>query len=148
MRQTPAVAATVLSLRALNRALLARQLLLERVSLPAEDAVAHLVGMQAQEPQAPYLGLWSRLEDFSPQAVSESIAERRLVRAGLMLVTIHLVSAEDYARLWPLLRGRLAAGFAASPFARRLAGADLDEVVGAGHTHLTRSVRSRRSPAS
>ncbi|MEA2146377.1 MAG: hypothetical protein QOG59_1964, partial [Solirubrobacteraceae bacterium] len=71
VRQTPAVAATVLSLRALNRALLARQLLLARVSMAPGEAVEHLVGMQAQEPQAPYLGLWSRLADFSPEALSE-----------------------------------------------------------------------------
>jgi winged helix DNA-binding protein len=137
------VADPPLSLRALNRALLARQLLLERVAFLPADAVEHLVGMQAQDPQAPYLGLWSRLEDFSPQTLSDLTAQRRLVRAGLMRVTIHLVSAEDYARLWPLLRGRLAAGFATSPFARRLAGADLDEVVEAGHTHLARAPHTR-----
>jgi winged helix DNA-binding protein len=143
VRQTPIVAATALSLRGLNRALLARQLLLERVAWAPAAAVEHLVGMQGQEPQAPYLGLWSRLENFSPEALSERLAQRRLIRAGLMRVTIHLVSAEDYARLWPVLRGMLAAGFAASPFARGLAGAKLDEVVGAGHEHLTREPLTR-----
>ena len=143
VRETPAVAGRPLSLRALNRALLARQMLLARVRMGPGEAVQRLVGMQAQEPQAPYLGLWSRLEAFSPEGLSELVAERRLVRAGLMRVTIHLVSAEDYAQLWPLLRERLASGFRSSPFARRLAGADLEEVVGAGHTHLTRAAHTR-----
>jgi hypothetical protein len=143
VRETPAVASRPLSLRALNRALLARQLLLERVSMAPGDAVAHLVGMQAQEPQAPYLGLWSRLEDFSPDTLSELLAQRRMVRAGLMRVTLHLVGAEDYARLWPLLRERLAAGFASSPFSRRLASADLREVVAAGAEHLAREPHTR-----
>jgi hypothetical protein len=137
------VASRPLSLRALNRALLARQMLLARVSMTPADAVAQLVGMQAQEPQAPYLGLWSRLEGFSPDALSELLAQRRMVRAGLMRVTIHLVSAEDYARLWPLLAERLAAGFAASPFARRLAGADLRQVVAAGAEQLAREPHTR-----
>jgi hypothetical protein len=143
VRETAAVTDRPLSLRALNRALLARQMLLARVDLGAAEAVGRLVGMQAQEPQAPYLGLWSRLEDFSPDALSRLLAQRRLVRAALMRVTIHLVSAEDYAQLWPLLRARLASGFRSSPFARRLAGADLEEVVGAGHWHLTAAPRTR-----
>jgi hypothetical protein len=56
----------VLDRRTLNRSLLARQLLLERVDLPPVDAVEHLVGMQAQVPLDPYVGLWSRLREFDP----------------------------------------------------------------------------------
>ena len=59
---------TVLSRRALNRALLARQLLLERTSIPVPDVVEHLLGLQAQAPMPPYYGLWSRLTDFDPHA--------------------------------------------------------------------------------
>ena len=54
----------MLDRRALNRATLARQLLLERTSMTAADAIEHLVGMQAQAPQAPYVGLWTRLTGF------------------------------------------------------------------------------------
>lgn len=124
--------AAVLSVRALNRALLARQALLERVSMEPRHAVEHLVGMQAQEPQAPYLGLFSRLEDFDPQALSELVAARGLVRAGLMRVTLHVVSAEDYVLLWPLMRETIAGAFARGPFARRLGGAVVSDVVAAG----------------
>ncbi|QLQ35773.1 winged helix DNA-binding domain-containing protein [Micromonospora robiginosa] len=86
---------TVLDDRALNRATLARQLLLDRAALPADDAVAHLCGLQAQEPQEPYVGLWSRLRDADPAAVSDLLARRRLVRTHLMRRTVHLLTADD-----------------------------------------------------
>ncbi len=56
----------VLSLRALGRATLARQLLLERADMAPREAVAHLVGLQAQQPRDPYVALWSRLRAFEP----------------------------------------------------------------------------------
>lgn len=67
-------AADRLTLRALNRATLERQLLLRRADLPVLDAVEHLVGMQAQVPLNPYLGLWSRLADFRPETLSRLLA--------------------------------------------------------------------------
>ena len=86
---------TVLGTRALNRAALARQLLLERAELPALDAVAHLGGLQAQEPQEPFTGLWSRLAGFDPAELSALLVERRVVRTHLMRRTVHLVTADD-----------------------------------------------------
>ncbi|MFH8438505.1 winged helix DNA-binding domain-containing protein [Streptomyces sp. NPDC018007] len=86
---------TVLGDRALNRATLARQLLLDRARLPAGEAVAHLCGLQAQEPQEPFLGLWSRLADFEPAALSGLLTSRSVVRTHLMRRTVHLVTAED-----------------------------------------------------
>jgi Winged helix DNA-binding domain len=118
----------VLSVRALNRALLARQLLLERRELAVGDAIEHLVGMQAQEPQAPYIGLWTRLADFSPHELSELIATRGAVRGGLMRATIHLVTARDWARLRPLTSPVLARNFAGSQFSKAIAEVDREQL--------------------
>src|SRR5919198_1364907 len=94
----------ILTERQLNRALLSRQLLLERVPLGVVDAVEHLVGMQAQSPSAPYIGLWSRLSGFALSGISDALTDRRLVRTSLMRGTIHLVSARDCWGLIPHMR--------------------------------------------
>jgi hypothetical protein len=93
-----------LSPRALNRALLARQMLLERAPLSPLVAIERLAGMQAQVPQAPYCGLWSRLERFHPNDLSELIETRRAVRIGSMRGTIHLLSAADCRAFRPLVQ--------------------------------------------
>ena len=87
--------ADVLDLRTLNRATLARQLLLDRSRLPALDAVAHLVGLQAQVPLNPYHALWSRLDGFRTDDLSQALLDRRAVRIVVMRGTIHLVTADD-----------------------------------------------------
>jgi Winged helix DNA-binding domain len=133
----------VLGRRALNRALLARQLLLQRQTVGVREVIAHLVGLQAQEPQAPYLGLWTRLAPFEPTELSRLIAERRAVRTSLMRATIHLVTAEDCLALWPLMRVVLARTFRSSPFAKALDGIDVDEVVAAGRKLITEQPRTR-----
>ncbi|MEK8104724.1 crosslink repair DNA glycosylase YcaQ family protein [Micromonospora sp. M12] len=86
---------TVLDRRALNRATLARQLLLDRAEMPVLDAVAHLGGLQAQEPQEPFVGLWSRLRAFDPAVLSTLLTQRHLVRGHLMRRTVHLLVAGD-----------------------------------------------------
>jgi hypothetical protein len=98
---------TVLSLRALNRATLARQLLLQRSPMGALAAIEHLVGMQAQAPFAPYYGLWSRLDDFTGEELSGLLAARKVVRIVLMRGTIHLVAATDAHRLRRLVQPAL-----------------------------------------
>ncbi len=120
----------VLTLRALNRATLARQLLLERHDMAPLDAVEHLVGMQAQIPHNPYLGLWSRLDGFDPEAVSRLISERAAVRIAVMRSTIHLVSADDCLLLRPLVQPVLDAELARHPeFGPALEGVDLAPVL-------------------
>jgi hypothetical protein len=108
------VPSSTLSLRALNRATLERQLLLRRSSVAAGDAVAHLVALQAQEPDPPYLGLWSRLEGFTQDALTALLYERAVVRGPALRATQHLVCTEDFLWLRPLVqpvleRGRQAA---------------------------------------
>ncbi len=85
----------VLSQRGLNRATLARQYLLERAPVPAIDAIENLAGMQSQAPLAPYVGLWSRLQQFAPDELSALTEQRQVVRLHLMRNTVHLVSARD-----------------------------------------------------
>ena len=116
----------VLGVRALNRALLERQLLLRRSKLSAVVAIERLVGMQAQIPSSPYVGLWTRLEGFRPQALADLINERRAVRIVLMRSTIHLVTARDCLALrlplQPVMDRNLYVG---SPFGRRILGMDI-----------------------
>jgi hypothetical protein len=85
----------VLSQRQLNRTLLARQLLLERQPAGVEDVLRRLVGMQAQEPRDPYVGLWSRVTGFEPAHLEGLLTSRQAVRIVLMRGTIHLVTGDD-----------------------------------------------------
>jgi hypothetical protein len=85
-----------LTRRALNRATLARQLLLERAAVTPLEAIAQLAGMQAQVAKPPFLGLWTRLATFTADDLRALIAKRKVVRATMMRGTIHLVTAKDY----------------------------------------------------
>jgi hypothetical protein len=125
------VADTAVGTRALNRALLARQHLLTRHSGTALDMVEHLVGLQAQEPQEPYVGLWSRLRDFAPDELCGLLERREAVRVLLMRRTLHLVSARDVLALRgrhdPMLVTRMR-----GTLGRRLPGVDELELATAG----------------
>jgi hypothetical protein len=91
--------APVLSTRALNRALLARQGLLQRFSGSMEAAVQQVGGLQTQVSRSGYIGLWTRLEGLTRDAYTRALSERRLVQGTLLRVTIHTVTAADY---WPM----------------------------------------------
>lgn len=93
-----------LSARQLNRALLARQFLLERTEKTPLEVVEHLVGMQSQVPLSPYVGLWSRISHFQPADLATTLESRETVRLVLMRATIHLVSARDALLLRPLVK--------------------------------------------
>jgi winged helix DNA-binding protein len=90
------VAERVLTLRELNRATLARQLLLERKRLSARVVIERLVGMQAQWPSAPYVGIWTRTTGFRRQALERELRRGAVVKATAMRGTLHLVTPRDY----------------------------------------------------
>jgi hypothetical protein len=125
-----------MSLRALNRALLARQLLLRRRRIPAEEAIARLIGLQAQAPNPPYIGLWTRLKDFRADELGQLLADRRVVRVALMRSTIHLVTADDCLMLRPLVQPVLDRELKGSAHGRNIAGLDIDEIVAAGRAFV------------
>lgn len=116
----------VLSTRALNRATLARQFLLRREALSAKEAVAHLVGLQAQNVKPPYVQLAARLDAFDPEELSALMASREVGRMVTLRSTIHTHTAEDCLALrpfaQPLIEGEL------RNFRAGLAGVDLDRL--------------------
>ena len=124
----------ILSRRALNRATLERQLLLERRRMPVAEVLEWLVGMQAQLPNAPYIALWSRLEAFDPKELSDLVASRDAVRMSLMRATIHLVTARDALRLRPVIQPALERDVLPNSTygGPRLVGLDMDALLAAG----------------
>jgi winged helix DNA-binding protein len=123
----------VLDARALNRALLERQLMLRRSNISAADVIERLVGMQAQIPADPYIALWSRVEGFRTDDLAALITDRKAVRMTLFRGTIHLVTARDALALRPVVQPALERLFqSGSPFGRQLTGVDLDQLLKLG----------------
>ena len=120
-----------LSRRQLNRALLARQMLLERSAAPLNETIERLVGLQSQTPNSPYVALWSRVADFSPQALGQLISDRRTVRIALQRSTIHLVSAADCLALRPVLQPVITRSLSGN-YRRQLEGVDIALLEAAG----------------
>ncbi|MEU4551967.1 winged helix DNA-binding protein [Micromonospora violae] len=133
---------TILDSRVLNRAMLARQLLLDRADLPALDAVAHLGGLQAQEPQEPFVGLWSRLRAFDPAVLSTLLTQRQVVRTPLMRRTVHLLVADD-AVAWRSRHDAMLRQRVFGVYRSELDGVDLDDLAAA-----TRAVLADGEPRS
>jgi len=136
------MSAEVLSPRAINRALLSRQLLLDRPSLPPAGTgraaqvvktIEHLIGLQAQAPFPPYYGLLSRLDGFLPDDLASLITSRSVVRIALMRGTIHLVSARDCLPLRRLVQPVIERGMRGA-FGKQLAGVDTVALAAARRT--------------
>ena len=126
-------ASPTLDRRALNRALLARQLLLKRHTATATATIERLVGMQSQAPNLPYIGLWSRLTEFRADELSRLVETRKAVRISLMRNTIHLVTARDAFGIKPLFMTLGERGFLrGSPWGRDLRDADISAIARAG----------------
>jgi hypothetical protein len=131
-----------LSLLALNRATLDRQLLLRRHAMPAHEAVGHLAGLQAQAPLAPYVGLWTRLDGFHQEELQDLLSERRLVRAHLLRNTVHLLTAGDFLTFRPLFQSVTERALTAH-FGRRLTGLDPAELRAAAAALLAETALTR-----
>ncbi|MEU6665539.1 winged helix DNA-binding domain-containing protein [Streptomyces sp. NPDC046727] len=122
----PARVAPVLDVRALNRATLARQLLLRRSPRSARDAVEHLLGLQAQNTKPPYYALAARLDGFAPDQLAGLMARREVARIVTMRSTIHTHTADDCLALRPLVQP--ARDRELGNFRKGLAGVDLDRL--------------------
>jgi hypothetical protein len=147
--RTSVMSMTVLSTRVLNRTYLRRQLLAERAPRPAAEIVEHLVAVQGQESDSPYLGLWARSSEFRIEDLTGLLHDRTVVRSGLLRGTQHLSSGADYRWLRPTLQPALErmAGRAG-----RLGGCDPDAFEEAGREiiaegGLTRPEIARRLAA-
>ncbi len=148
-----------LTLRELNRALLARQLLLGRARLDPVKAIERLGALQAQWPRAPYVGLWSRLEKFERDDLEAALRRGRVVKATLMRGTLHLATAADYPfyviaarearrRTWASTQRRLVAFFAKEhPAIRRFASEARPPIADAEQLH-ERLLRHAQTPRS
>ena len=121
-----------LTLKELNRATLARQLLLARHDIPAVEAVERLAGMQAQEPKPPFIGLWTRIDNFRAEELQQALLDRDLVRVTMMRGTLHLMSASDYAELRETFQETLSAGLRV--LGARAEGLEIDKVLPAAVT--------------
>ncbi len=135
------MAERILTLRELNRATLSRQLLLDRASLPALDAIERLVGLQAQVVNPPYIGLWTRLRDFHRADLTWLLEQRQVVRATMMRSTLHLMTADDYLLLRPLLQPALTRALHAF-FAKQAMGIDVNPFISAARAYVEEQPRT------
>jgi hypothetical protein len=126
--------APLLTRRALNRATLARQMLLERAAVSPAEAIGRLFAMQAQGPRGPFVGLWSRVRGFEAEDLRRLIDERAVVRSTFLRATLHLTTAEDYLRFRTSQAPMLEA--ARALLGARAADIDIPGVLAAGRAHF------------
>ena len=117
-------------------------MLLRRHYIGVTAAIERLVGMQAQEPPAPYIGLWTRLADFDPAELSDLTERRAVVRGTLMRATVHLTTADDFLALRPVLQDMIDRRFASTPFARQIEGVPIRELAAAGRELVEQEPRT------
>lgn len=129
--RVPPAAPPVLTQRALNRATLARQALLARADLTPARAIERLAGMQAQAPLSPYVGLWTRLEGFRTEQLADLMRRRTVVRATLMRVTVHLVTARDALAWRPILQRVAEGGWRGSQWSKQIGTAQPSAILAA-----------------
>ena len=120
-----------LTTRALNRALLARQMLLEREKIATVAAIERLVGLQAQIPRPPFMGLWTRVKGFTAADLHGQLHAKRVVRATAMRATIHLLSTTDFLAFRSVLADMLVKG-AGTIVGKQITDVDLDRVYSTG----------------
>ncbi|MFC4061884.1 DNA glycosylase AlkZ-like family protein [Planomonospora corallina] len=138
---------TTLRPRALNRTLLHRQFLVRRTGRTASEVIGHLVAMQAQEPNWPYVGLWSRIDGFTHDQLSVLLENRTVVRSALLRSTQHLAVAGDFRRFRPVLQPVLDRT-ARTPYFRRVSeGLDTDALTATGAEILADRTTPRRELA-
>lgn len=128
---------TPITARHLNRATLARQMLLAREEAGSAAAVVRLGGLQAQLARPPHVSLWSRIEGYRREDLIEAVARRELVRATMMRGTLHLVSSADYTSLRPVLQPMLTKGLR-SVLRERADALDMDGLLRAATAYLRR----------
>ncbi len=129
-----------LTLRQLNRATLARQLLLARERVAPVEAIERLGGLQAQEPKPAFAALWTRVEGFRREQLHEALTERAVVRGTMMRATLHMASAGDYAALRTSLQPMLTG--AMNGILRQRGDVDVDRVLPVARTLLEERPRT------
>ena len=110
--------------------------------MSAAAAIEHLVGMQAQVPNAPYVGLWSRIDGFRHEELADLLERRKAVRVAMQRSTIHVVTARDCLALRPALHRAVERGLAGGTWGRRLAGLDRAAVLTEARTFLEEQPRT------
>lgn len=130
-----------LSLRALNRATLARQMLLRRERIPLVKAVSRSGGLQAQVPRPPFVALWSRVADFAAKDLVDAVTTHELVRATMMRATIHLMARADYLALRSAIQPALDKS-ATGVLRQKLNGLTTEEAVSLGRDFFEEAPRT------
>jgi Winged helix DNA-binding domain len=131
----------VLTERELNRATLARQMLLTRENIPIIDSIERLGGLQSQIPNPPYIGLWTRLEGFQRNDLTQLMVDRQIVRAAYLRSTLHLITAADHHRFRAVIQPALTRGLNAF-FGQKVKGLDVNRLVQAIRLFLEETPRT------